>query len=276
MLCGVYQRIPNNNLPSFLIPKPSVPKRRIQGYCTKNAIDTRQKKTLRSCFPDDVNVAETMDLTYFTFNIKETGLTLTLRGEFPVLASIKDGYQQNRSQDIQTSSQNLNLGFHKCYSWLVIMAQFSNRSILFHFRVFFNPYLQLYSQVYVYLSVCKCHCLSHLACGDARSARESERAGAVQLPVQVQSSGLCGSVHTLGLLQRWRWWTPCSKSSLTKRGRRREACGGFRTLSLFQFQRGECCCKACCCTNRYHTPAESRSRLIKSFANLQIFSVQII
>ena len=156
-----------------------------------------------------------------------------------------------------------------------MMAQFSNRSILFHFRVFFNLYLQLYSQVYVYLSVCKCHCLSHLACGDARSARESERAGAVQLPVQVQSSGLCGSVHTLGLLQRWRWWTPCSKSSLTKRGRRREACGGFRTLSLFQFQRGECCCKACCCTNRYHTPAESRSRLIKSFANLQIFSVQI-
>ena len=58
-------------------------------------------------------------------------------------------------------------------------------------------YLHLYLQLYVYLSVRLCHCLSHLACGDARSAREPERAGAVQLPVQVQSSGLCGSVHTL-------------------------------------------------------------------------------
>ena len=58
-------------------------------------------------------------------------------------------------------------------------------------------YLHLYLQVYVYLSVRLCHWLSHLACGDARSARESERAGAVQLPVQVQSSGLSGSVHTL-------------------------------------------------------------------------------
>ena len=65
---------------------------------------------------------------FFTFNIKETGLTLTLRGEFPVLASIKDGYQQNRSQDIQTSSQNFTLGFHECYSWLLMMAQFSKRS----------------------------------------------------------------------------------------------------------------------------------------------------
>ena len=87
-----------------------------------------RKKALKSCFPDDVNMAETKDLTYFTFNIKETGLTLTLRGEFPVLASIKDGYQQNRSQDIQTSSQNFTLGFHECYSWHVMMAQFSKRS----------------------------------------------------------------------------------------------------------------------------------------------------
>ena len=142
-------------------------------------------------------------------------------------------------------------------------------SFFYHLQYLLYLYLHLYLQVYVYLSVCLCHCLSHLACGDARSARESERAGAVQLPVQVQSSGLCGSVHTLGLLQRWRWWTPCSKSSSTRRGRRREACGGFRTSSLFQFQRGECCCKASCCTNRYHTPAESRSRLIKWYANLQ-------
>ena len=91
-------------------------------------------------------------------------------------------------------------------------------------------------------------------------ARES-RCSAVASPSPVKRTLRIGS-HTC-LLQRWRWWTPCSKSSSTRRGRRREACGGFRTSSLFQFQRGECCCKASCCTNRYHTPAESRSRLIK-------------
>ena len=81
-----------------------------------------------------------------------------------------------------------------------MMAQFSKRSgaaVVSYSQVFLYLYLHLYLQVYVYLSVCLCHCLSHLACGDARSAREPERAGAVQLPVQVQSSGLCGSVHTL-------------------------------------------------------------------------------
>ena len=89
--------------------------------------------------------------------------------------------------------------------------------------------------------------------------RESQ-CSAVASPSPVKRT-LRISSHTC-LLQRWRWWTPCSKSSSTRRGRRRGACGGFRTSSLFQFQRGEFYCKACCCTNRYHTPAESRSRLI--------------
>ena len=40
----------------------------------------QDRKNLRSCFPDDVNVADTKDLTYFTFNKKETGLTPTLKG----------------------------------------------------------------------------------------------------------------------------------------------------------------------------------------------------
>ena len=157
-----------------------------------------------------------------------------------------------------------------------MMAQFSKRSgaaVVLYF-VFVSIF------AFVFAGVCVFVCVSvslpessglwwRKVCQRVRESRCS----AVASPSPVKRT-LRISSHTC-LLQRWRWWTPCSKSSSTRRGRRRGACGGFRTSSLFQFQRGECCCKACCCTNRYHTPAESRSRLIKSFANLQIFSVQI-